>query len=98
MSTKPRIVILDGYTLNPGDNAWDAVAALGELVIYDRTPVEQIVERARDAQIVVTNKAPLSARALESLSQLRFIAVTATGFNIVDVDEARRREIAVSNV
>jgi len=93
-----RIVVLDGYTLNPGDNRWTAVAALGELAVYDRTPVAQIVERAVNAEIILTNKTPLSATTLEQLPQLRFIAVLATGFNIVDVAAARAHAIPVSNV
>ena len=93
-----RIVVLDGHTLNPGDNPWDDVAAQGELTVYDRTPAGQIVERARDAQIVLTNKTPLSARTLEQLPNLQFISVLATGYNVVDVAAARTRNIPVSNV
>lgn len=93
-----RIVALDGYTLNPGDNPWTAVEAQGEFATYDRTPVESIVERAKEAQIVVTNKAPLSRSTIEQLPNLKFIAVTATGFNIVDTSAARDRGIPVSNV
>jgi glycerate dehydrogenase len=93
-----RIVVLDGYTMNPGDNPWTAVAALGELVVYDRTPADQILERAAGADIILTNKTPLSAETLAQLPQLRFVSVLATGFNIVDVDAARTRGIAVSNV
>ena len=92
-----RIVVLDGHTLNPGDNPWDDVAAQGELTVYDRTPAGQIVERARDAQIVLTNKTPLSARTLEQLPNLQFISVLATGYNVVDVAAARTRNIPVSN-
>jgi glycerate dehydrogenase len=93
-----RIVVLDGYTLNPGDNPWTAVASLGELVVYDRTPPARIVERAVDAEIILTNKTPLSAATLEQLPRLRFISVLATGFNIVDIAAARARAIPVSNV
>ncbi len=93
-----QIVVLDGYTLNPGDNPWDGVEALGDLKIYDRTPDEAVIDRARNAPIVVTNKTPISARELAALPQLRFIAVTATGYNIVDVQAARQRGIPVSNV
>ena len=93
-----RIVVLDGYTLNPGDNPWDKVAALGAFTVYDRTPKEQIVERAEDADIVLTNKTPLSAETLEQLPDLKFIAVLATGYNVVDVGAARERGIPVSNV
>jgi glycerate dehydrogenase len=93
-----RIVVLDGYTLNPGDNPWTAVDALGELAVYDRTPAAQIIGRAVAAEIILTNKTPLSAATLEQLPQLRFISVLATGFNIVDVAAARARVIPVSNV
>ena len=93
-----RIVVLDGYTLNPGDNPWTAVASLGELVVYDRTPPAHIIERAIDADIILTNKTPLSAAALARLPRLRFVSVLATGFNIVDVAAAREHAIPVSNV
>jgi glycerate dehydrogenase len=92
------IVVLDGYTLNPGDNPWDELAHLGKLTLHDRTPAEQIVTRARDAEIILTNKTPLTAEMLAQLPSLRFIAVLATGYNIVDVDTARQRGIPVSNV
>ena len=98
MTDSPNIVVLDGQTLNPGDNPWDAVSALGRLTVYDRTPADQIVTRARDAQVVLNNKTPLAAQTIEQLPQLRFIGVLATGFNIVDVAAARRRAIPVSNV
>jgi len=93
-----QIVVLDGYTLNPGDNPWDAVEALGELTVYDRTPIEQIADRVGRAEIVLTNKTPLDAPTLASLPTLRFISVLATGYNVVDVACARRQGIAVSNV
>jgi glycerate dehydrogenase len=93
-----QIVVLDGYTLNPGDNPWDPVRALGTLTVYDRTPAEQIVERAGPAQIVLTNKTPLDGPILAALPGLRFISVLATGYNVVDVASARRQGILVSNV
>ena len=93
-----KIVILDGHTLNPGDNTWDAVAALGELTTYDYTPVEQVVGRSLNADIVITNKAVLSAEAIGQLPTLKFITVTATGYNVVDIAAARARGIPVSNV
>ena len=93
-----RIVVLDGHTLNPGDNPWDDIAELGELTVYDRTPADAILERARGAEVVVTNKTPLSAATLAALPKLRFIAVLATGYNVVDVAAARERGIPVSNV
>ena len=93
-----NIVVLDGYTLNPGDNPWTAVEQLGTLAVYDRTPVDQVVSRARDAQIVLTNKTPLTRDILEQLPRLQFIAVLATGYNVVDIAYARERGIPVSNV
>src|SRR5689334_2888522 len=93
-----KMVVLDGYTLNPGDNPWDDVAALGELVVHERTPAELIVPRAAGAEILLTNKTPLSAQTLAALPALKYIAVMATGINVVDVAAARQRGIVVSNV
>jgi glycerate dehydrogenase len=93
-----KIVVLDGYALNPGDNPWDEVAGLGDFTCYDRTPAGQIEERARDADILLTNKTPLQAETLARLPQLKFIGVLATGFNIVDVKAARALGITVANV
>ena len=93
-----NITVLDGYTLNPGDNPWDGVSKLGTFVCHDRTPPELIVERAKDAEIILTNKVPLSADTLAKLPKLKFISVLATGYNIIDVKAARARGIAVSNV
>ncbi|MGH7979860.1 MAG: D-2-hydroxyacid dehydrogenase [Limisphaerales bacterium] len=93
-----KITVLDGYTLNPGDNPWDEVAGLGGFTCFERTPVEQIVERALDADILLTNKAALPAATINQLPRLKFISVTATGYNIVDINAARAREIPVSNV
>src|SRR5215472_5508087 len=93
-----NIVVLDGYTLNPGDNPWDDVARLGTLQVYDRTRPEEVVQRVRNARIALTNKTVLDADAIGALPDLRFIAVLATGYNVVDVVAARRRGIPVSNV
>ncbi len=93
-----NIVVLDGYTLNPGDNPWDGISKFGALTVYDRTPADKIVERAKDAEIILTNKTPLSAETIAALPKLRFISVLATGYNIVDVKAAEQRGIAVSNV
>jgi len=92
------IVVLDGYTLNPGDNPWDGVEALGHLTVYDRTDADQILARAAGAEVVLTNKTPLTAETLAALPDLRFISVLATGYNIVDVEAARGRGITVANV
>lgn len=93
-----NIVILDGYALNPGDNPWTPLEALGNLTIYDRTPPDCIVERARHADIVITNKAPLTAESIAALPLLRYIGVTATGYNVVDTQAAAQRRIPVCNV
>ena len=93
-----NITVLDGYTLNPGDNPWDEVSNLGTFVCHDRTPGELIVERAKDADIILTNKTPLSADALAKLPKLKFVSVLATGYNVVDVKAARARRVVVSNV
>jgi glycerate dehydrogenase len=93
-----NIVVLDGYTLNPGDLSWSGLEALGECTIYDRTPPEQILPRAGAAEIILTNKTVLSARTIDHLTQLQFISVLATGYNIVDVQAARRCSVPVSNV
>lgn len=93
-----NIVILDGYALNPGDNPWTEVHALGTVTLYDRTPPEDIVSRASGAEIVITNKAPLTAAVIDALPALRFIGVTATGYNVVDTQAAARRNIPVCNV
>jgi glycerate dehydrogenase len=93
-----NIVILDGYTLNPGDNPWSELEKLGTVTVYDRTPAAQIVERAKDAEIVLTNKTPLNAETLGKLPKVKFIAVMATGYNVVDVAAAAQRGIPVCNV
>jgi len=93
-----RIVVLDGHTLNPGDNPWDDLARLGELAVYDRTPLAQVVERADGAEIVLTNKTVIDGAAIAQLPALRLIAVLATGYNVVDIAAARAHGIKVSNV
>ena len=93
-----KITVLDGYTLNPGDNPWTELQALGELTVYDRTPSTDIVARAANADIVLTNKTPLSASTLQHLPALKFISVLATGYNVVDTEAARNRGVPVSNV
>src|SRR6187401_3267965 len=94
----PRIVVLDGHTVNPGDNPWDSLAELGELVVYERTPPELVGERARGASVLVTNKAIIGAETIASVPELLGIAVTATGYNVVDVAAARARGVVVCNV
>ena len=98
MSKGVRIVVLDGHTLNPGDNPWTGIESLGDLTVYDRTPVPAIIERATGASVVLTNKTPLDSGTLEQLSDLRCIAVLATGHDVVDGHAARRLGITVCNV
>jgi len=93
-----KIVILDGYTLNPGDLDWGPIRELGECVVHDRTPPGQVVERSRGADVVLTNKVAIGPDALDALPGLRLIAVTATGYNMVDTRVARERGVAVCNV
>ena len=93
-----KIVILDGYTQNPGDNPWTPVEDLGDVVIHDRTAAGEILARAADADVLVTNKCPLDAATIAMLPSLKFIAVLATGYNVVDVDAAKEHGILVSNV
>ncbi|MFW5893764.1 MAG: D-2-hydroxyacid dehydrogenase [Verrucomicrobiota bacterium] len=93
-----RIVVLDGYTLNPGDLSWRKLQQFGECTVYDRTPEEKIIERSRDAEILLTNKTPLARRTIENLPELKYIGVLATGFNVVDVAAAAELGIPVANV
>ena len=93
-----KLVVLDGKTLNPGDNPWAPLERFGGLEVYDRTASDEIVSRCGDASIVLTNKVPFTAATLDQLPDLKFIAVTATGYNVVDVAAAAERGIVVSNV
>jgi glycerate dehydrogenase len=93
-----KIVVLDGYTLNPGDLSWESLEDLGECTIYDRTSPEEVVSRAADAEIVLTNKTVLDRAAIENLPKLRYIGVLATGYNVVDIEATRERHIVVTNV
>lgn len=93
-----KICILDGYSLNPGDLDWSPVERLGDVTLFDRTPADKIVERAADADIVLTNKVPFSADTLRQLPRLRFICVLATGYNIIDTEAAARQDVVVANI
>ena len=96
-----KIIVLDGYTENPGDLSWEALEALGELTVYDRTSYVEsplIAQRIGDAQIVVTNKTPISRQTIDQCSNLKLIAVLATGYNVIDVAYAKERNIPVVNV
>lgn len=93
-----KIVVLDGYTLNPGDLSWKDLEALGTVKIYDRTHPGEVVERATGAQIVLTNKTVLDGEALSQLLDLKYIGVLATGYNVVNLEAARRQGITVTNI
>jgi S-adenosyl-L-homocysteine hydrolase, NAD binding domain len=93
-----KIVILDGYTANPGDYSWKELNTFGEVEIYDRTSPNEVIERAKDADMILTNKVVLKGDTLAQLPQLKYIGILATGYNIIDVDETRARGIVVSNV
>jgi len=93
-----KIVILDGYTENPGDLSWSGLEALGELIVYDRTPEDKVAERIGDADAAYTNKTPITRETIAACPNLKFISVLATGYNIVDVDAAKERGIPVTNI
>jgi len=93
-----KIIVLDGYTLNPGDLSWEGLQQFGELVVHDRTKPEEVIDRITGATVVFTNKTPVTAAAIQSNPGLQYIGVLATGYNIVDVDAASRQGIAVVNV
>ncbi len=93
-----NIVVLDGYTLNPGDLSWKALEDIGSLTVYDRSRKDQILERASDAEILLTNKTELSDAVISQCNSLRYIGVLATGFNVVDTKAAAKRGIPVTNI
>ena len=93
-----KIVVLDGYTLNPGDLSWDKLFTLGEVVLHDRTPSDKIIEWSLEAEVIITNKTPITEETLKSLPNLKYIGVLATGYNIVDTTAAKAGNIIVTNV
>ena len=96
-----KIVVLDGYTENPGDLSWDALGKLGDLTVYDRTSLtdeEEIIARIGDAEVVITNKTPISRRTFDACPSIKYIAVLATGYNVIDIAYAKEKGICVSNV
>ncbi|MBL7700177.1 MAG: D-2-hydroxyacid dehydrogenase [Chitinophagaceae bacterium] len=93
-----KIVVADGYALNPGDLSWKPLEQFGELIVYDRTPAGQLIERCRGAQVILSNKTPVNRNAIENLPELKLISMLATGYNIIDVDAAKERGVIVSNV
>src|SRR4051812_11929384 len=94
----PSIVVLDGHCLNPGDLSWQGLEALGRCTVYERTSPEQLAERIREADVVLTNKVQLRSELLAKQKRLKYIGVTATGYNIIDVDAAREFGMVVTNV
>lgn len=93
-----KIVVLDGWAGNPGDLSWEPLERLGDCTIYDRTSPDEVIERAREAEVVLTNKVAFTRETIAQLPRLRYIGVIATGYNIVDVDAARERGVIVTNV
>ena len=93
-----KIVELDGYAANPGDLSWDGLKQLGELTVYDRTAPQDVLERARGAQVILTNKVLITGELMDQMPELRYIGVLATGYNVVDIPAARRHGIVVTNI
>lgn len=93
-----KIVVLDGYALNPGDLSWDEMKLLGELEIYDRTSPEQVLERSIGAEALITNKTVLTSYHMDALPNLKYIGVLATGYNVVDINAAKEHKIVVTNI
>ena len=93
-----KIVILDGYTANPGDLSWSELEALGDVTVYDRTKPEDTVARAADAEVVLTNKVLITKDVMAQLPRLKYVGVLATGYNVVDIEAAHQRGIIVTNV
>ena len=93
-----KIIVLDGYGLNPGDLNWDGFEALGELTVYDRTLPSELMERAAGAEVLITNKTLITAENMADLPELKYIGVLATGYNVVDIDAAKACGIVVTNI
>ena len=93
-----KIIVLDGYGLNPGDLNWEGLESLGELTVYDRTLPSELMQRAADAEVLVTNKTLITAENMAALPELKYIGVLATGYNVVDIDAAKARGIVVTNI
>ena len=98
MEKRMKIVELDGYAANPGDLSWEPLQELGELTVYDRTPASLVVERAKDADIILINKVLITEEVLSQLPRLKYIGVLATGYNVVDVKAATKRGVVVTNI
>ena len=98
LRARSRIVVLDGYTLNPGDLSWHELQALGDLSVHERTPRELVASRAAGAEVVLTNKTIVDSAAIQALPRLRYLGVLATGYNVVDIAAAAQRAIPVTNI
>lgn len=93
-----KITVLDGFGLNPGDLSWDEFRKMGNLTVFDRTYPDQVVERAKDSEILLTNKTVLNAETISRLPKLKYIGVLATGYNVVDIDAAKKHGVVVTNI
>ena len=93
-----KIVVLDGYCLNPGDLSWEDMGSLGDLQVYDRTSPSELLERAEGAEVLITNKTLISDKDMDALPDLKYIGVLATGYNVVDVEAAKKKGIVVTNI
>lgn len=93
-----KIVVLDGYALNPGDLSWDEMGKLGELTVHERTSPNELLERAYDAEVLITNKTLITAANMDALPHLKYIGVLATGYNVVDIEAAKKHQIVVTNI
>ena len=93
-----KIVVLDGYCLNPGDLSWEDMSSLGDLQVYDRTSPSELLERAEGAEVLITNKTLISDKDMDALPELKYIGVLATGYNVVDVEAAKQKGIVVTNI
>ena len=93
-----KIVVLDGYCLNPGDLSWEDMATLGDLLVYDRTSPKDLIGRAQGAEVLITNKTLITGNDMEALPQLKYIGVLATGYNVVDIESAKKKGIVVTNI
>jgi len=98
MKDLPKIVVLDGYPLNPGDLSWQKLEELGEVVVYPRTAPEEVIERAKDADIIIINKVKIEAELLDNLPNLKYIGITATGYNNLDMKAVNMHNIFASNI
>lgn len=93
-----KIVILDAYSVNPGDLSWESIEALGDVVVYDRTKPDEVAVRCKDAEIVLTNKVKITAEIFDSLPCLKYVGVMATGYDIIDLKAATAHGVKVTNV